>query len=55
MLKGSGGSADGQQRRGKKELSGSIDFGTTLLAEQQAEYIELVNEQFGIQPPAAQD
>lgn len=38
----------------KKELSGSIDFGTTLLAEQQAEYIELVNRRLGIQPPDTQ-
>lgn len=38
----------------KKELSGSVDFGTTLLAEQQAEYIELVNQQLGIQLPDAQ-
>jgi hypothetical protein len=38
----------------KKELSGSIDFGTTLLAEYQAEYIELVNQRLGIQPPDMQ-
>jgi hypothetical protein len=38
----------------KNELSGSIDFGTTLLAEQQAEYIQLVNQRLGIQPPDAQ-
>lgn len=38
----------------KKELSSSIDFGTTLLSEQQAEYIELVNKQLGIHPPDSQ-
>jgi hypothetical protein len=38
----------------KKELSSSIDFGTTLLSEQQAEYIELINQQLGIEPPDSQ-
>jgi hypothetical protein len=38
----------------KNELSNSIDFGTTLLSEQQAEYIELINQQLGIQPPDSQ-